>query len=178
MRHLTFKIKSLIAAAALALVSAGLFAADADFGAQGALRAEGKTGLSLEQMLTYAIQDEYLARAEYEAIMERHGNVRPFSNIIRAEEQHIAWLKPLFAKYGLQVPADTSRGHVVIPASLKEAFQTGVQAEVENIAMYEAFLGKAPAAPLPADVRDLFERLKAASQNHLEAFRNNLSRYN
>ena len=38
----------------------GLFAADADYGALGA---KDKTGLSLEQMLTYAIQDEYLARA-------------------------------------------------------------------------------------------------------------------
>ena len=175
MRHLTFKTKSLIAAAVLALVSAGLFAADADFGAQGA---EGKTGLSLEQMLTYAIQDEYLARAEYEAIMARYGAIRPFSSLIRAEEQHIAWLEPLFPRYGLQPPVDTSASHVVLPADLKQAFETGVQAEIDNIAMYEAFLGGAAAQPLPEDVRETFERLKAASENHLQAFRNNLARYN
>lgn len=173
MKNMT--VKTLIAVALLALVSTGLFAADADFGARGA---EGRTSLSLEQMLTYAIQDEYLARAEYEAIMQRHGNVRPFSNIIGAEEQHILWLRDLFATHGLKVPADTSKGQVVIPSDLKTAFETGVQAEIDNIAMYEAFLGKAPAAPLPADVRDLFQRLQAASENHLRAFRNNLSRYN
>jgi hypothetical protein len=170
-----FGFKLLIETALLVLVSTGVFAADADFGALGA---EGKTALSLEQTLTYAIQDEYLARAEYEAIMERYGNVRPFSNIIRAEEQHIEWLKQLFAEYGLKLPVDTSRSRVVLPADLKTALQTGVQAEVDNIAMYEAFLGKAAASPLPANVRDVFERLKSASENHLRAFRNNLSRYN
>jgi hypothetical protein len=40
--------------------------------------------------------------------------------------------------------------------------------------MYESFLKQG----LPADVRDLFEQLKRASQNHLQAFRNNLNRYN
>jgi len=173
MRNLRFKTKISIAAALFALLSAGLFAADADFGALGA---QGKSDLSLEQMLRYAIQDEYLARAEYEAIMQRHGRIRPFSNIIRSEEQHIAWLEQAFAEHGLKPPADTSADHVVVPASLKEAFQTGVQAEVDNIAMYESFLGQATA--LPAEVRSLFERLKAASQNHLQAFRQNLSRYN
>lgn len=173
MKNLKFQFKLLIAAAALALVSAGLFAADADYGALGA---KDKTGLSLEQMLTYAIQDEYLARAEYEAIMERHGNIRPFSNIVRSEEQHIAWLEELFARHDLKVPVDASRDRVLVPVSLQEAFRTGVQAEVDNIAMYEAFLGKASA--LPADVRDVFEQLKAASENHLRSFRQNLSRYN
>ncbi len=123
-------MKKLMAAALLALVSTALFAADSNFGAQGA---EGKKGLSLEQMLVYAIQDEYLARAEYEAIMARHGNLRPFSNIIRAEEQHIAWLKEVFAKYALTVPADSAKGRVTVPAALKEALETGVQADDDAI---------------------------------------------
>jgi rubrerythrin len=167
--------KTFIAAALLALVSSALFAADADFGAQGA---EGKKNLSLEQMLVYAIQDEYLARAEYAAIMERYGEGRPFGNIIRAEEWHIEWLKEVFAKHGLAVPADTTKSRLVVPTDRKKSLETGVQAEVDNIAMYDSFLGKAPAAQLPADVRQLFERLRAASENHLRAFRNNLSRYN
>jgi hypothetical protein len=40
--------------------------------------------------------------------------------------------------------------------------------------MYESFLQE----DLPADVRDLFQRLQSASENHLRAFRNNLNRYN
>jgi len=169
------KYKRLIIATFMALVSTGLFAVDANFGAQGA---KDKSELSLDQMLSYAIQDEYLARSEYESIIESYGNQRPFSNIILAEEKHIAWLLELYADHGLEPPKDLSKGHVVLPQTLKIAVETGVQAEVENIAMYQAFLGNAAALPLPADVRDLFEKLKAASENHLRAFRANLSRYN
>jgi hypothetical protein len=46
------------------LVSLTLSAAD--FGAQGAFEADN---LTLADMLTYAIQDEYLARAEYKQII-------------------------------------------------------------------------------------------------------------
>jgi len=53
-----------------------------DFGAAGALARETT---SIEQMLVYALQDEYLARAEYELILEEWGIQRPFSNIIRSD---------------------------------------------------------------------------------------------
>ena len=79
----------------------------------------------------------------------------------------------MFDKYGYSLPKDTSSLHVALPADLKSSFETGVQAEIDNIAMYESFL----AEDLPADVRDLFERLKEASENHLRACRNNLRRY-
>jgi hypothetical protein len=57
---------------------------------------------------------------------------------------------------------------------LKSAFETGVEAEIDNIKMYEKFL----TAKLPDDIRDTFERLKKASGNHLRAFQRGLSRYN
>jgi hypothetical protein len=140
------------------------------FGAKGAQQSSDPT---LEQMLTYAIQDEYLARAEYRFIINEYGSIRPFSNIIQAEEQHINMLVPLFTKYGFAVPEDNAAEHIVVPKDLKEALETGVQAEIDNIGMYETFLNR----PLPDDVRDVFERLKNASGNHLQAFRNALSRY-
>ena len=80
----------------------------------------------------------------------------------------------LLEKYDFAVPKDTADRYVVLPEDLKASFQTGVQAEIDNIAMYESFLKE----ELPADIRDLFERLKGASENHLRAFRNNLNRYN
>lgn len=163
-----------VAVVLLAAGGASAVAAGSDFGAAGAA---GRTGLSVQQMLTYAIEDEYLARAEYEAIMARHGTVRPFSNIIRAEEQHAAWLVDLFRAHGLAVPADTAKDKVVVPRDMKSALEAGVKAEIDNIAMYEAFLGGAAAQPLPADVRAVFERLKRASENHLQAFRTNLARW-
>ena len=170
MKRLSTKILVLVVAlsAAADLVS---FADSTDFGARGA---EGKSGLTIEQMLTYAIQDEYLARAEYELIIGEYGSIRPFTNIMAAEERHIEWVTELFNEYGYALPEDTAGDHVVLPEDLKSSFETGVQAEIDNIAMYESFLKQ----DLPVDVRDLFERLKGASENHLRAFRNNLNRYN
>jgi hypothetical protein len=140
------------------------------FGAKGAQQTSDPT---LEQMLTYAIQDEYLARAEYSFIINEYGPIRPFSNIIRAEEQHVNMLVPLFSKYGFAVPEDNADEHIVVPKDLKEALETCVQGEIDNIGMYETFLNTS----LPDDVRDVFERLQNASGNHLRAFRNALSRY-
>ncbi len=152
----------------LTLLSTGTLLAE-DFGARGALSAEN---LMLENMLTYAIQDEYLARAEYEAILKEYGSIRPFSNIIRSEERHISWLVPLFEQYGFKIPEDNASDHVILPENIKTALEIGVQAELDNIAMYEVFLEE----DLPEDVRDVFERLMAASKNHLEAFRRGLQR--
>jgi hypothetical protein len=88
------------------------------------------------------------------------------------KERHVAWLESALRARGHQVPADEGAAHATLPGDLTSAYQAGVSAEVGNIAMYEAFLKR----DLPADVRSLFERLEAASQNHLRAFRTNLAR--
>ena len=142
----------------------------ADFGAKGALKADN---LTLSDMLTYAIQDEYLARAEYAQIINKYGPIRPFSNIVKAEERHISYLIPLFERYGYDIPEDSADEYVIIPQDIKTSLELGVNAEIDNIAMYEAFLER----ELPADVRDVFEQLKRASENHLRAFQNNLRKY-
>jgi hypothetical protein len=70
------------------------------FGNAGA-RADSQ--LSILDMMTYAIQDEYAARMEYYEIQEIFGIMRPYDNIQRSEEKHISMLKDLFAQYGLTV---------------------------------------------------------------------------
>lgn len=141
-------------------------AADDTYGAAGASKLTDES-LTLEKMLVFAIQDEYLARGEYQKVIEKFGSRRPFSNIIKAEERHISWLKPLFAKYGVALPADRGLELAKVPATFTEALQIGVDAEVVNIAMYERFLKK----DLPKDIQDVFSLLLAGSQNHLEAFK-------
>jgi len=92
--------------ALIAMITFGL-AALTTTSAQGTLplygnaAAKADTNLTLESMLTYAIQDEYLARAEYVAIMAKFGSINPYLNIKQAEEQHIAWLKDMFASLKL-----------------------------------------------------------------------------
>ncbi len=133
------------------------------YGAKGAL---ADKDLTINDMLTYAVQDEYLARGEYLAIVDKFGSQRPYSNIISAEETHLAYLKEVYLSYGLDFPTDGSAEYIVVPASLLEAAKTGVQAEIDNIAMYELFL----TYDLPDNVFEVFSALKSGSDSHLLAF--------
>jgi len=139
------------------------------YGAAGAMADEE---LTIADMLTYSIQDEYLAHGEYAAIIAGYDAARPYTNIMRSEESHIAALSRLYDAYGIAVPADDSAAHLVIPASLLEAAQVGVQAEIDNIAMYDKFL----AEELPVEVRTVFEALRDASGSHLAAFERQVDR--
>jgi rubrerythrin len=144
----------------------------------GSRAAAADSDRSLEEMLRYAIQDEYVARAEYRAIMAKFGEARPFANIVGSEESHIAWLKDAYGAEGLAVPADGAAPHVAVPATMKDALKAGVDAEVANIAMYDSFISsKLMAKAENADLKSLFIRLRDASKNHLAAFENGLSKY-
>ena len=143
--------------------SATVYAANTGTGAAGA---SADTEYSLEEMLVYAIEDEYLAQAEYDVIMDTYGIQKPFSNIIKAEATHISLLEPLFEEYGVSVPAKDWESLVALPESLDSAYAIGVEAEEKNIAMYESFLKE----NLPDDVREVFEALMNASEKHLAAF--------
>jgi rubrerythrin len=129
---------------------------------------------NLALALTEALQDEYKARATYRAILERFGLVRPFVNIVESEERHIRALLPLFARYGVPVPEDDWPARVDVPESLTQACQEGVQAEIENGAMYERLLAMTADYP---DVQQVFRNLQRASQeNHLPAFQRGAAR--
>lgn len=120
-----------------------------------------------------ALDDEYKARATYEAVIERFGPIRPFVNIIAAEDRHAHALERLLLRAGLPVPADRWRGAVEAPATVRDALTLGVQAEIENRAMYDR-LETMTTAP---EVLRVFANLRRASQdNHLPAFQRGLDR--
>jgi len=137
------------------------------FGAQGA---KNDDTLTVEEMLKYAIEDEYLARGEYEIIMDKFGEEKPFVNIIKAEEKHIEQLTALFTKNNYVLPEDISKDYVMVPESLTESYKAGVTAEIENIEMYERFLKE----PISEDVRDVFVALRDGSKSHLSSFEKQL----
>ncbi|WP_079508695.1 ferritin-like domain-containing protein [Mesobacillus jeotgali] len=136
----------------------------ADFGAKGALQ---DTSITLDEALTYAIQDEFLAQARYDAVIGKFGSIRPFINIKASEQQHINALLALFQKYNKQIPENNAKQYVAAPGTLKEAFNQGVQGEMDNIAMYDKLKSL---QSLPEDVRTVFTQLGNASRNHLRAF--------
>ena len=133
--------------------------------------------MSTEQTLaalSEALVDEYRARATYRKVIERFGPVRPFVNIIEAENRHIAALLRQFQRLHAPPPVDVWQDRVTAPASLAQACAAGIQAEIENEALYARLLDQVE----EPEVRSVMLRLQAASrERHLPAFRRCAQRY-
>lgn len=128
---------------------------------------------TLEQMLTYALQDEYLAEAQYKAIAEKYGAVRPFSSIVVAESTHIAKLTALMTANGFTVPENNAAQQVTVPDTAEDALKLGAATEEKNIAMYDNFLQQ---SSLTSEAKTVFETLKKASEKHLASFSRSTAR--
>jgi hypothetical protein len=120
-----------------------------------------------KQAMIEAINDEYQARAFYNTVIEKFGNVRPFSNIVQAENRHVQLWNTLFTQYGLPIPEDTFVGKIKAPETLQAACKMGVEAEIANVKMYDNFLTFIQ----QPDLRLAFTQLRQVSENnHLRAF--------
>jgi hypothetical protein len=127
----------------------------------------------VRQAVYAALDDEQKAYATYKAIMDKFGEVRPFSNIARAELRHESRLQDILKRYGLPAVANPYlNGKKPAPkarATLKAACEEGVAAEIENLTLYNDKL--IPAAKAYPDIVTVFQRLRDASQhNHKPAF--------
>ena len=118
--------------------------------------------------LALALEDEYRAEAMYEAVMAAHGEVRPFSNIIQAERRHSARVREKMTRLGIKF-SDTNPflGKIKAPATLLDACQQGVDAEIENIALYDKILPTIADSQVKATLTDL---QWASRERHLPAF--------
>jgi rubrerythrin len=123
--------------------------------------------------LREALEDEYRARATYHAVIDAFGPVRPFVNIVEAEDRHAKALLAHFARFGIAPPEDRWAGRAGAPSTLAEACRAGVEAEIENAGMYERLLRQISDPAVLA----VMKRLQRASQErHLPAFRRCLAR--
>jgi hypothetical protein len=117
--------------------------------------------------LNEAINEEYGALNTYQAAIAQFGNIYPFSQIARAEQQHVNVLARLFARYGLDVPANPGLTSTPTWHVIADACQTGVDAEKADAALYDTLK---PQVDNP-DILRVFANLQAASlRNHLPAF--------
>ena len=130
---------------------------------------EAAPGEALKAALDRAIDDERHAIAFYRAVLEKHGQRRPFSNIINAERRHEAALLAQYARLGYEVPADRWADHeFAIADRFADLCDASVVAEVRNGRIYDELI-EACTDPV---VRNVFERLRWASiERHLPAFR-------
>ncbi len=101
--------------------------------------------------------------------MAKHGERRPFSNIIQAERRHEAALIEQYNRLGLQVPGNRWADHTfIVDDSFAEVCDASAVAEVRNGQIYDELIAHCD-DPL---VREVFERLRWASvERHLRAFR-------
>jgi len=117
--------------------------------------------------LLRALDDEYHAWAIYDQVIEDFGQVRPFVNIQRAEESHIAALTNLLNTYGVAVPANPWIGQAPSFESLTAANAAGATAERENAALYDTL----KTTTSRADILRVYDSLQRASiEKHLPAF--------
>ena len=135
----------------------------------GAIVAPPAVDAGLLAILNADLQDEDRAEAIYRGVLLDFGSeTRPFANIVLAEVWHASAVAGLFTARGLPVPASLwSPANVPRFTTLRAACAAAVQAEVENIALYDSQLG----ASLPEDVLRVLQSNRAASLNkHLPAF--------
>ncbi len=118
--------------------------------------------------LREALDDEQKAWAIYNQVLRDFGEVAPFVHIREAEARHQQALEALFRLHGLPVPENPWPGRVPRYASLEEACLAGVQAEVDNVTLYDRLLASTSRPEILAVYRNLQE---ASQQRHLEAFR-------
>jgi len=124
---------------------------------------------SVEAALLAALDDERRAVGFYEAVLERHGDRRPFSNIVRAEWRHAAAIERLMHARSIVLPPDRWADHAFhVDPDFRTVCDESASSEIVNVAMYDRLLASVD----DADVRGVFQNLRQASaERHLPAFR-------
>lgn len=119
------------------------------------------------EALAMALDDEYKAWAVYDQVIADLGAVPPFTRILQAEDAHITALVTLFNRYRLEVPANPWPGNVPTFDTLAEACAGGVQAEIDNAALYDELFTMVD----NPDIVRMFTSLRQASlTKHMPAF--------
>jgi rubrerythrin len=123
----------------------------------------------IKEALDRAIDDERRAIAFYTAVIAKHGERPPFSNIISAERRHEAALIEQHRRLGLEVPRDRWAEHKFeVEKTFAELCDASVVAAVRNGRIYDELI----AACEDPVVRQVFEQLRRASlERHLRTFR-------
>jgi hypothetical protein len=170
-----------------AILAGGVAAAGQAFGATTAATGSTTTATvsaadaETTTALTFAREEERMARDLYAAIADRYDGARPFSMITNSEQRHFDAVGALLERYGISDPSAGAKAGTYADAtlqklydgwwaqaqkSLDEAYQVGIALEQRDIADLE----KTIAGNLPADVDTVLGRLLQASQQHLAAF--------
>lgn len=129
-----------------------------------ALAEETPAESGLSAALDQAMQDEQDIRGFYEDALAAYPDARPFAALLRSEAVHISLLERVAKDNGLTLQV-TPRD-IAVPATLEETLALAAQLEQDDIKLYEQLLTD---ATLPQDSVKAFQRLRNASERHLNA---------
>jgi hypothetical protein len=117
--------------------------------------------------LNKAILEEYKAFNLYQSVLNQLGDIAPFNQIIRSEQQHINALVRQAKKYSLIVPSNPGLNIEPVFTGITSACQAGVTAEIEDAALYDTL----KTVTTHTDLLGVYDRLQSASLNsHLVQF--------
>lgn len=120
-----------------------------------------------QDALQKAILEEYGALNLYNSVIEQFGEVTPFQEIARSEQQHANTLIRQAEKYGVEVPANPGLADAPTFATLADACQAGVDAEKADAALYDELIP----VTTHTDLLRVYQNLQSASlNNHLVEF--------
>ena len=148
--------------------------------AQGDLTEQEKQGILLMR------EEEKMARDVYDTLAKSWGG-RPFSNISKAETTHMAAMKVLIDRYGLEDPVGGNGPGKFQSARLQKIYDDLVKrgktslgaalsagAEIEDLDI--ADLMDLSSKTDKQDIKKVYENLTRGSENHLRAFVSVLNR--
>ena len=140
-----------------------------------------------KDMLLFIYQEEKVARDVYNTLGIIYPNQNTFATIQGSEQKHMDKAQGLCETYGVDISNvnEAAVGEFVVPV-LQELYDTlvaqGRKSELDALKVGEfveltdiddlehAEIG------MPSDVVNVYENLKAGSYNHLDAFRNAISK--
>lgn len=125
--------------------------------------------LTVESMIKYSIQDEYLQRARYEYVERKYSEIESLEPLVKDENIHVYRMLLLSLKYKINIPQDRSNEFFFkFPKSIEDAYLLLVKSENDSIAMYSRFLEE---SNLPEEVKTEFIKQRDEAKKHLEVLR-------
>lgn len=132
------------------------------------------------EALLYLREEEKLAHDVYAVLYEKWGT-KVFANIQASESRHMASVKTLLDRYGLEDPVQTEEIGVFANEELKQLFDSlvaqGSASEAESLKVGIAIenkdiedLQRLIASTTHSDIAEVAQNLLEGSRNHLEAF--------
>ena len=119
----------------------------------------------IRDALDAAYTDEFTAYSRYKSVVTQFGPVRPFNNLLNAEERHLAILGQQYTQFGWNVPVRDIRPLRTF-TSIQNACDVSVIEERKNVDLYDRLLLEVTNPSL----QDVFLYLRNASfERHIPA---------